>query len=43
MHREFGFWLAVALVAVVGVASFKLVAVKLGGSVPGLAELAAFI
>lgn len=43
MHREIGFWLAVALVAVIGVAGFKLLAAQLGGSFPALAQLAAFI
>jgi UPF0716 family protein affecting phage T7 exclusion len=45
MHlpRELGFWLAVALVAVVGVAGFKLIAAHLGSTVPALADLAAFI
>lgn len=41
---ELGFWLAVALVAVAGVASFKLLATtKVGESVPGLRQLAAFV
>jgi UPF0716 family protein affecting phage T7 exclusion len=43
MPRELGFWLAVALVAVVGVAGFKLIAARLGNLVPALADLAAFI
>jgi UPF0716 family protein affecting phage T7 exclusion len=43
MHREIGFWLAVALVSVIGVAGFKLIAARLGGFVPALADLAAFV
>lgn len=43
MREELGFWLAVMLVAVVGVALFKLVAAKVGDRVPGLAELGAFV
>lgn len=40
---EIGFWLAVALVAIVGMAFFKLAAAKAGDKIPALAELAAFI
>lgn len=43
MREELGFWLAVMLVAVVGVGLFKLVAARFGDQVPGLAELGAFI
>lgn len=43
MHREIGFWAAVALVAVIGVAGFKLLAAKVGHIVPAMADLAAFI
>jgi UPF0716 family protein affecting phage T7 exclusion len=43
VHREIGFWLAVALVAVIGVAGFKLLAAQFGGSFPALAQLGAFI
>lgn len=43
MREELGFWLAVMVAAVVGLALFKLVAAKVGDRVPGLAELAAFV
>lgn len=41
MPSEIGFWLAVMLVSVAGVALFKIVAAK--ANVPALTELAAFI
>jgi len=43
MHRDIGFWLAVVLVSIVGEALFKIIAGKFGGSVPVLADLAAFL
>lgn len=43
LPRELGFWLAVAIVSVIGVAGFKLIAARLGSLVPALADLAAFI
>ncbi len=43
MPEEIGFWLAVGVVAVVAVALFKLVAGKVGGQFPAMADLAAFI
>lgn len=43
MKEELGFWLAVALVAVAGVAIFKLVGARVGESVPAIGQLAAFI
>ena len=43
MTESLSFWTSVGLVAVVAVALFKLLAVKLGGSVPALADLAAFV
>lgn len=41
MHRDIGFWIAVALVAIVGEILFKVIAGKLGDRVPVLADLAA--
>lgn len=43
MTESLSFWAAVGLVAIAAVAFFKLVAAKLGGRVPALAELAAFV
>lgn len=44
MQFEIGFWLAVALVAIAGVATFKVLAgTKVGEQLPGMRELAAFI
>lgn len=43
MREELGFWLTVMLVAVAGVALFKILAAHVGDRVPGLAELGAFI
>jgi hypothetical protein len=44
MKEELGFWLAVMLVAVAGVALFKLSAAsKLGERVPGRRDLATFV
>jgi hypothetical protein len=44
MGREFGFWLAVALVAIVGLALFKLLAASpVGERIPGAQELAGFL
>lgn len=43
MTEELAFWMSVGLVAIVAVAFFKLAAAKFGGSVPALADLAAFI
>jgi hypothetical protein len=43
MDRELSFWAAVALVSVAAVALFKIAAAHLGGKVPALADLAAFI
>lgn len=44
MKEEIGFWLAVALVAIAGVAGFKLLAItQVGDAVPGLRKLAAFV
>jgi hypothetical protein len=44
MQFEIGFWLAVALVGIAGVALFKVAAgTALGASVPGMRELAAFL
>lgn len=43
MREEAGFWLTVMLVAVAGVALFKIVALRVGARVPGLAELGSFI
>jgi hypothetical protein len=42
MH-ELTFWASVGIVAVISVALFKLIAGKVGGTVPALADLAAFI
>lgn len=44
MDRELSFWLAVMLIAVAGVALFKLLAAsKAGEHVPGLRPLAALV
>jgi hypothetical protein len=43
MTDELSFWAAVGLVAIVALALFKFVAAKLGGRVPALADLAAFV
>lgn len=43
MPETLTFWLAVMLVAVAGVALFKLAGSKVGDSFPALADLAAFI
>ncbi len=43
MRDEVGFWVTVAIVAVVAVVLFKLAALRLGDKVPGLQELGAFI
>lgn len=44
MKEELGFWLAVMLVSVAGVALFKLAgASALGDKVPAFRELAAFV
>lgn len=43
MGQELGFWLAVMLVAVAGVALFKIAGARLGDHVPALGQLAAFI
>ncbi len=43
MREEAGFWLTVALVAVVGVVLFKIAALRVGDRFPALAELGAFI
>lgn len=44
MREELGFWVSVAVVAVVGVAFFKLLgASKVGEHVPAIRQLAAFI
>lgn len=40
---ELGFWLAVMLVAVAGVALFKLAGVRFGAQFPALGQLASFI
>jgi hypothetical protein len=43
MTDDLSFWAAVGLVAIAAVAFFKLAAAKLGGRIPALADLAAFI
>lgn len=43
MHQELSFWLAVMIVAVAGVALFKLVGARYGDHVPAIGQLAAFI
>lgn len=43
MKREVSFWLAVMLVAVFGVAAFKVIGVRLGAMFPPLGQLANFI
>ncbi len=44
MQFEIGFWLAVALAGVIGVALFKVAAgTQLGAAVPGMRDLAAFL
>lgn len=43
MPEELGFWLAVMLVAIAGVALFKIAGAKFGDHVPALGQLAAFI
>lgn len=43
MFAEVQYWLAVGLVAIAAMAFFKLLAAKVGGRVPALADLAAFV
>lgn len=43
MSSELGFWIAVMIVAVVGVATFKLIGARVGEHVPAIGQLAAFI
>jgi hypothetical protein len=44
LRDELGFWCAVALVAIAGVALFKIgAATKAGDAIPGYRQLAAFI
>jgi len=43
VKKELGFWLAVACVAIAGVAVFKIVGAKVGDRVPAVSQLAAFI
>lgn len=43
MRKELAFWLSVMLVAVFGVAAFKVIGVRVGGAFPPLAKLANFI
>lgn len=43
MFGEVQYWLAVGLVAIAAMAFFKLLAAKVGGKVPALADLAAFV
>lgn len=43
MREEAGFWVTVALVAVVAVVLFKIVALHAGDRIPGLSQLGAFI
>lgn len=43
MHYELGFWLAVMLVSVAGVALFKLLAAQIGDHLPALEKLGAFL
>ncbi len=43
MREELGFWITVMIAAVVGVALFKILAAKVGTSIPGLAQLAQFV
>lgn len=44
MVDELGFWLAVALIGVVGVALFKLLgASPVGAAIPAVGQLAAFL
>lgn len=43
MFSEVQYWLAVGLVAIASLAFFKLLAAKVGGRLPALADLAAFV
>jgi len=43
MREELGFWFTVMIAAVVGIAFFKIIAAKLGNTIPGLAQLAQFV
>jgi hypothetical protein len=43
LHREVGYWVSVALIAIVGIALFKVIAIRVGDRFPALLALANFV